>query len=489
MGPRITAVAIAAILLLTACTRGTSQNAKASPRQVPSPTKVAWTACGAFQCGTVTVPLDYAHPENGTIGIAVIRKPATDTADRIGSVLTNPGGPGASGVQFLRDNASSMAALNVRFDLVGFDPRGIGGSSPVRCLDGPQEDTFNALDSVLDDPVEKQTLIDADKNFAAGCQQRSAKVLPFLDTPNAARDMDVIRAALGDDKLTYLGFSYGTFLGQHYAHLFPTHIRALALDGVVDPNLSANDLLLAQVGGFEKNLQAFLADCRSRSSCTYGRSGDPGVKLTALMQRIDTNPMPVGNRALTRALALIGVLTALYDQSSWTYLDRALTVAEQGNGAVLLSFSDLYLGRNADGSYNNENDANYAVNCLDRPVPTDVATYDALGPAFAKASPLFGPATQYSNLACAYWPVKPTGSVGPITADGAPPILLVGGTNDPATPYAWAVAVHQSLAGSVLLTRNGNGHVSYFASTCAETIEDSYLINLKVPADGSTCSS
>jgi len=301
--------------------------------------------------------------------------------------------------------------------------------------------------------------------------------------------MDVIRAALGDDKLTYLGFSYGTFLGQHYAHLFPTHIRALALDGVVDPNLSANDLLLAQVGGFEKNLQAFLADCRSRSSCTYGRSGDPGVKLTALMQRIDTNPMPVGNRALTRALALIGVLTALYDQSSWTYLDRALTVAEQGNGAVLLSFSDLYLGRNADGSYNNENDANYAVNCLDRPVPTDVATYDALGPAFAKASPLFGPATQYSNLACAYWPVKPTGSVGPITADGAPPILLVGGTNDPATPYAWAVAVHQSLAGSVLLTRNGNGHVSYFASTCAETIEDSYLINLKVPADGSTCSS
>src|SRR6266700_1281996 len=454
MGPRITAVAIAAILLLTACTRGTSQNAKASPSQVPSPTKVAWTACGAFQCGTVTVPLDYAHPENGTIGIAVIRKPATDTADRIGSVLTNPGGPGASGVQFLRDNASSMAALNVRFD-----------------------------------PVEKQTLIDADKNFAAGCQQRSAKVLPFLDTPNAARDMDVIRAALGDDKLTYLGFSYGTFLGQHYAHLFPTHIRALALDGVVDPNLSANDLLLAQVGGFEKNLQAFLADCRSRSSCTYGRSGDPGAKLTALMQRIDTNPMPVGNRALTRALALIGVLTALYDQSSWTYLDRALTVAEQGNGAVLLSFSDLYLGRNADGSYNNENDANYAVNCLDRPVPTDVATYDALGPAFAKASPLFGPATQYSNLACAYWPVKPTGSVGPITADGAPPILLVGGTNDPATPYAWAVAVHQSLAGSVLLTRNGNGHVSYFASTCAETIEDSYLINLKVPADGSTCSS
>jgi pimeloyl-ACP methyl ester carboxylesterase len=199
--------------------------------------------------------------------------------------------------------------------------------------------------------------------------------------------------------------------------------------------------------------------------------------------------MPVGNRALTRALAVIGVLTPLYDQSAWPYLDRALTLVEQGNASVLLSFADLYLGRNTDGSYNNENDANYAVNCLDRPVPSDVAAYDALGPAFAKASPFFGPATQYSNLACAYWPVKPTGSAGPITADGAPPILLVGGTNDPATPYAWAQAVHQSLAGSVLLTRNGNGHVSYFASSCAETIEDSYLINLKLPAEGYTCTS
>jgi hypothetical protein len=243
------------------------------------------------------------------------------------------------------------------------------------------------------------------------------------------------------------------------------------------------------VVGFEQNLQAFLADCRARTSCSYGRSGDPGTKLNALMQRLDSNPMPVGNRALTRALAIIGVLTPLYDQSSWPYLDRALTLVDQGNASVLLAISDLYLGRNADGSYSNENDANYAVNCLDRPVPSDVAAYDALGPTFAKASPFFGPATQYSNLTCAYWPVKPTGSAGPITADGAPPILLVGGTNDPATPYSWAQSVHQSLAGSVLLTRTGNGHVSYFASSCAQTIEDSYLINLKLPADGHTCSS
>jgi pimeloyl-ACP methyl ester carboxylesterase len=301
--------------------------------------------------------------------------------------------------------------------------------------------------------------------------------------------MDQIRVAVGDSKLTYLGFSYGTFLGQWYAHLFPTHVRALSLDGVVDPNLSANDLLLAQVVGFEQNLQAYLAGCPSRSSCTFGRTGDPRATLMALMQSLDTNPLQVGNRQLTRALGILGVLTPLYDPSSWTFLDQGLATALQGNGRLLLAFADLYLGRAADGSYDNQNDANFAVNCLDRPVPSDVASYDALGPEFAKASPLFGPATQYSNLPCAYWPAKPTQQAGPLSADGAPPILLVGGTNDPATPYAWAKAVSQELAGSVLLTRQGNGHVSYDKSVCAQRAEDAYLIDLTLPAAGTVCTS
>jgi len=266
-------------------------------------------------------------------------------------------------------------------------------------------------------------------------------------------------------------------------------VRALSLDGVIDPTLSANDLLLAQVVGFEKNLQAFLADCKARTTCQFGRSGDPGAKLLALMQQLDANPMQVGNRTLTRALAVIGVLTPLYDPGSWSFLDQGLTAAEQGNGRLLLGFSDLYLGRNADGTYSNETDANFAINCLDRPVPTDVTTYDQLGPAFAQASPLFGPATQYSNLGCAYWAVKPTGQPGPLTADGAPPILLVGGTNDPATPYAWAQAVSHQIAGSVLLTRQGDGHVSYDKSTCAQQAEDNYLINLTLPAAGTVCTS
>jgi len=439
----------------------------------------------------VKVPLDYAHPDADAINIALIRKPAIDRSNRIGSVLTNPGGPGASGVEFLRNEASSMSALNRRFDLIGFDPRGVGASAPVRCLDGPQEDAFNALDSVLDDPQEKDAVIQADKDFAAGCQRKSAKVLPFVDTASTARDMDLIRQAVGDEELTYLGFSYGTYLGQMYGHLFPTHVRALALDGVLDPTLSANDLLLAQIVGFEQNLQAFYADCRARKSggnpCRYGQSGDPQTKLNALMARLDVNPMRVGTRSLTRGLAVIGVLTPLYDESTWTLLDQALALADQNNGSLLLRFADIYLGRNGNGTYDNQTDANYAINCLDHPVPADIAAYDALGPEFAKASSLFGPATQYSNLLCAYWPIKPKLEPGPLTANGAPPIFLIGGTGDPATPYQWAQAVNKQIPNSVLLTRRGNGHTSYDASSCAHGLIDAYMINLTLPAQGTVC--
>jgi pimeloyl-ACP methyl ester carboxylesterase len=437
------------------------------------------------------VPLDYAHPNNGSFGIALIRKPAIDQANRLGSVLTNPGGPGASGITFLRVEAPAMKNVNQRFDLVGFDPRGVGQSSPVRCLDGPQEDAFNALDVVLDDPQEKQAAIQAAKAFDAGCEQLSAQILPYVDTVSAAKDMEVMRSALGDTKLTYLGFSYGTYLGQTYAHLFPTHVRALALDGVVDPSLSANDLVVTQAASFELNLQAFLADCTARKTssppCLYAQTGDPATKLNALINRLDASPLPVGSRLLTRALAMIGISYPLYDQGAWRYLDQGLTLADQGKGAILLVLSDLYFERNSNGTYTNANDANYAINCLDRPAPTDIAAYDRLGPAMAKVSPVFGPAFQYSDLACAYWPVKPTGHPGPLTADGAPPILLVGGTNDPATPYAWAQSVNQQLARSVLLTRQGNGHTSYDASACAHRAMDAYLIDLTLPPPGTVC--
>ena len=463
---------------------------------MPTPVagNIAWTSCGGgFQCGTVQVPLDYAHPDAGTIDIALNRKPATIPSQRIGSLLVNPGGPGASGIDFLVAFAPALAFLNRSFDLVGFDPRGIGRSAPVRCLDGPHMDAFVALDGVLDDPQEKAAAVQADKDFAAGCEQLSGRVLPFVDTVSAARDMDVMRAALGDDKLTYLGFSYGTYLGEHYAHLFPTHIRALVLDAVLDPSLSADALNISQAAAFQQNLNAFVADCNAHKSaaprCAFAQSGDPASKIDALMQRLDATPMPVGSRQLTRALFETAVGAELYDQASWPDLDLGLTQADKGQGSLLMSFADSYLMRNPNGTYANEIEANYAVNCLDHPTSTDLSAYDNLASAYAQASPFFGPSFQYSNLPCAYWPAKPTGQTGPLNVVGAPPILLVGGTNDPATPYAWAVAAHNQIAGSILLTRNGNGHGSYGVSVCATVAEITYLVNLTLPADGTVCSS
>jgi hypothetical protein len=258
----------------------------------------------------------------------------------------------------------------------------------------------------------------------------------------------------------------------------------------VDPALSPGDIVLAQLNGFERNYQAFLADCHARKSaakpCAYAQSGDPGTKLNAFMQRLDANPMPVGGRMLTRGLALNGFIFGLYYQWAWPYLDLGLTSADRGDGRVLMALADQLWQRSSDGTYSNFMDAISAVDCLDRPVPSDIAYYDQLGPAFAKISPLLGPVFQYTNLGCAYWPVKATGHAGPLTADEAPPILVVGGTNDPATPFAWAQAVNQQLARSILLTRAGNGHTSG-DNPCANAAEEAYLISLKLPAPGTVC--
>ncbi len=478
------------VVVATACTRSSTSAAKFSPTGSTSVEKIQWSGCGGgFQCGTVAVPLDYSKPNGETIKIALNRKPATDTAHRIGSLLTNPGGPGASGIDFLKSQASTLSKLNTRFDLIGFDPRGTGQSWPIRCLTGSQEDAFNALDSVLDDPIEKAAAIQANKDFAAGCEEMSGTMLPYVDTPSVARDMDRIRAALGDSKLTYLGFSYGTYLGEWYAHLFPSHVRALTLDGVLDPAMSANDFLLLQIKGLQSNLAAFAADCKAKTSCQFGRSGDPMQKIVTLLNQLDDHPLQVGNRQLTRALALYGIGVTLYDTSGWPYLDGALTTAVQGNGTLLLELSDAYLGRKSNGSYDTETDSNIAINCLDHQVPNDIASYDALGPAFASASPVFGAAFQYGNLICANWPVPVKTPSGPLTVDGAPPILLVGGLDDPITPYQLAQNVTQEISGSVLLTRRGYGHTSYGTSACASAAIDAYFLELTVPAGGTVCQS
>lgn len=454
-----------------------------------TPAPAGWKFCrDGFLCRTIQVPLDYDDPHGKQISLALLRKEAIDSRHRIGSVLMNPGGPGDSGNQFLRDSVDTFGRLNQRFDLVSWDPRGVGDSTPFTCLDGPHLDAYLALDSVLDDPQEKAAYIQANKDFADGCRHRSGDLLPFMDSETMARDMDSVRAAVGDSKLTYLGFSYGTYLGEWYAHLFPTRVRALAFDGVVDPNATGGADPIGQVEGFQNNLDAFFAYCRSHSTCAYARTGDPSRKLIAAVSRLDSAPLGVGSRQLTRSLALDGVIGALYDEGSWQDLDDALTALDAGDGRKLLDLADYENQRNPNGTYANEvNGANLATNCLDSEVPVDIAEYDRLGPELAKASPLFGLASQYSALQCVYWPVGPKNQLMRLTIDDTAPILLVGATNDPATPYDDAVSVSHEIPGSVLLTREGNGHTSYFDSQCIQDAEDAYLIDLTLPAKGTVC--
>lgn len=472
-----------------ACTRN-SPSATTTPTPSLAVGTINWSGCGqGFECGTLSVPLDYSNPGARKISLSLIKKPKTGSAPRIGTVLYNPGGPGESGVDYLR-NDDSINGLAQHFDVVAWDPRGVGASTPVTCVDNATLDTYLALDGVLDDAQEKSDAVQADKDFAAGCEKRSGSLLPFMDSASTARDMDQIRAAVGDAKLTYIGFSYGTYLGQWYAHLFPTHVRALALDGVVDPGVSANDANLRQVVGFEQNLQAFLSDCRSKPTCLYGRSGDPAAKLNALMARLDTTPIPVGSRQLTRNLAMTGVLQSLYGQDLWPYLDQALVAADRGDGRILLFLADFYNKRNSDGTYTNLINGAYASTfCLDFPSPANVSYYDALTSSYQQASAFFGAWFQYSNLQCGLWPAHLKGSHTPLPINDAPPILLVGGTNDPATPYADSQSVNRQISGSVLLTRQGNGHTSYGSSPCSHAATDAYLISLTLPAAGTTCAS
>jgi len=481
-GPSRQLVAAALIVLLLIAAAGAFL---ALQHFVTTPSTV-WGGCGGeFQCATVKVPVDYSNPSTGSIDVAVIRKPATDRSHRIGSLLF--AGP-AAGIDFLRNVSAYYNTLNSRFDLVAFDQRGFGRSAPVRCLNDAQIDAINAVDTVLDDPREQQVLIQADQALAQACQQKSGRMLPFVDTASAARDLDAIRAALGESKISFFGYGYRTFLGQMYAHLYPTHLRAMALDGVVDPATPPIEDWRLRAAGYEASLQAFLANCRATPGCTLAQAGDPAARLATLMQTVDQKPLRVGTRTLSRSLAIAGLMFGL-DPHMWTRLASVLNDAAAGDGSGLLGFADQFYSRNPDGTYSTYPEPYTAQFCVDRQVASNVRDYQLLGPAMSEASPIFGPAFQYVPLVCAYWPAKARSAPGPLPAPGAPPALLVGGTHDPYYPFAGAQAVARELPGSVLLTRDGYGVFSYINSFCARAAVNAYLMQLVLPAPGTVCES
>ncbi|WP_327695665.1 alpha/beta hydrolase [Streptomyces sp. NBC_00459] len=498
-----TLLAVAA-LLVSACSTGSSTSAassSAAPTGLASyyAQKLSWRSCGVpgFQCATMKAPLDYAAPAEGDVRLAVSRKKATGKGRPLGSLLVNPGGPGGSAVGYVQAYAGIgyPAEIRARYDMVAVDPRGVARSEPVECLDGRGMDAYTQTDTTPDNERETDELVGAYKKFAEGCGSSSPNLLRHVSTVEAARDMDILRAVLGDRRLTYVGASYGTFLGATYAGLFPDRVGRLVLDGAMDPSLPARRLNLDQTAGFETAFDAFAKDCVRQRDCPLGtEESKVGTNLKAFFDRLDTAPIPAGDadgRQLGEALATTGVIAAMYDESTWPQLRESLTSAMRDkDGAGLLLLSDSYYERDADGRYSNLMFANAAVNCIDLPAaytgPDQVR--DAL-PSFEKASPVFGEVMAWASLSCAYWPVRPTGEPHRIEAKGAAPIVVVGTTRDPATPYPWAQSLSRQLSSARLLTYEGDGHTAYGrGSDCVDDTINAYLLRGTRPAAGKRCS-
>lgn len=505
------ATAGAALLLVTAVLTGCDdgpappQSSKgSSPRASEESSKASgappaldWKRCEApeggtepgpgWRCATLDVLLDHAAPDSGTIGIALIRKAATRKSERLGSMLFNFGGPGGSGVGILPRAAGSYRELNTRYDLVGFDPRGVAASSGVHCRsDKDQETAYREVDMTPDTPAEEAAFIADGRDFGAGCARLSGTVLPHVGTANAARDMDAIRRALGDEKLSYFGISYGTELGGTYAHLFPERVGRVVLDAVVDPTADSVGHARNQATGFQRALENYLKD----------RGQDPAAgtrRIAALLERIDRDPLPTSSgRELNESLAVIGIVKPLYSRSGWPTLTAALDEAEdRGRGDRLLELADAYNGRDGSGHYDTQNHSQRAISCADARARPTAAEARALLPEFRKLSPVFGPFLAWDTAGwCAHWPVEGEHDTPEASAPGAAPVLVVGTTGDPATPYEGARRMADELGDGVgvMLTNKGEGHGSYGVSPCVTSIVDAYFLEGKVPADGRTCS-
>ncbi|MFI5966347.1 alpha/beta hydrolase [Streptomyces asoensis] len=449
----------------------------------------------AWQCATMQAPLDWDDPEGDTIGIALIRARASgDESRRIGSLIFNFGGPGGSGVSTLPAFGDEYAVLRTRYDLVSFDPRGVGRSAGVRCENDRQLDAYFQQDGTPDDAAERTALLAHTKDFNAACEKNSARMLPHVRTTDAARDMDLMRQVLGDDRLYYFGISYGTELGGVYAHLFPRHVGRAVFDAVVDPTQDAEQSSLGQARGFELALDNFAAHCASGTQdCPVGDTAqDVENRIADLLRTLDKKPLPgIFPRLLTQSAATNGIAQALYSQDFWEYLTEGLEQAYSGDGKVLMLLSDLMNGRSENGEYSNITAANVSINCADDKPRHSTAQVQEKLPRFRAASPVFGDFLAWSLVGCTHWPVPGAADHPDVGAPGSAPILVVGNTGDPATPYEGARKMVDALGRGVgvELTYKGQGHGAYGSkNTCVQSAVNGYLLDGKVPAAGTVCS-
>jgi pimeloyl-ACP methyl ester carboxylesterase len=483
----------------TAPSSSTSSPSTSSGASSFTPKPLSWHTCTAsegptqagYQCAELTVPLDPSSPGK-TIQLGLDRHVATGP-DKVGALLVNPGGPGESAVDELPDLVKMLGTdLQQRFDVVGFDPPGVGHSAPITCLSQSAYAQYLHEDPAPPGPNGFSLAVSEDKAFAQGCQKMSGTELAHVSTIDAARDMEYVRQALGEGKLNYLGFSYGTFLGATYAGMYGGDIRSMVLDGAIDPSVAITPFLMEQAKSLDTEFDAFAQACQNDTTCAWHDGGGGGGNLVTafqqLMARVRQTPIPVGNRSVGPSELLYGTVAGLYSTQSWPFIYQALAAAETGDGSLILEAFDDYVGRNPNGTFDNSLEAENAVNCLDDPAPSAAALQADL-PAFTAAAPVFGPSTVYGELSCTEWPVPANDAPHLITAPQAPPIVVVGSTGDPVTPYAGAQHLAQQLTHGVLLTRDGSGHTGYGASTCVQTNVDTYLLTLQTPPVGTVCPS
>ncbi|MET8295198.1 alpha/beta hydrolase [Streptomyces sp. NPDC005180] len=514
---RTAALAVAALLAvpaLAACGGGGAPATMKSPAPSGTPSaappaalpaaltgqKPAWAPCPApsaaqgggkapgegWECATMKAPLDYAEPGGETLDVALIRKKATDAGKRLGSLVYNFGGPGASGVRTLPHAADEYGKLGAVYDLVSFDPRGVGGSAPVVCLDDKALDEGPGPSG--DDPLAPV------RTYTQACRRNADKVLPHVGTADTARDMDLLRQVLGDPKLNYFGISYGTQLGGVYAHLFPKNVGRTVFDAVVDPSADELHAGLGQAKGFQQALEHAMEYCREKyaAQCPTGAGAAEGnQRISELLEKLDKDPAPTrGGRKLTSDVALTGIAATLYDKRTWDYLVQSLAELRRlGTGNNLLAIADAYSGRGQDGRYDNTDAAHTAIGCADTSHRYTVQEMRAQEPAFRSASPVFGPFMAKGLLACSEWPVRGTADTPQVAAAGAAPILVIGNTGDPATPVEGAKRMADALGRGVgvNLTVKGEGHGVYGENTCATEAVDAFLTGGTLPADGTVC--
>jgi pimeloyl-ACP methyl ester carboxylesterase len=442
--------------------------------------RVEWSPCGGddrAECGTLEVPLDHDNPSGDTITLSLSRVPAADETRRVGALLVNPGGPGGTGVDFARLFPFPTEIRN-RFDIIGFDPRGVGASSGLTC-GGDLVEQFLAIDSDPDAPDEQAALDRSAQAVADDCQIQDGDVLPYVGTVNVVRDMDAIRQALGEDQISFLGFSYGTRLGALYAEMFPERTRAIVLDGVFDPAHDLVEWLTEQAGGFDRAVADVFAACPQDPSC-------PPIGAAAaydqILTQVEATPLPAGSdRLLGPGDLATAALYVTYDEGGWPELYLGLSEALAGDGTRLYDLTDSYRSFGSFTQY-------AAVMCVDSAHPVGPTEFQAFAASVEAVSPRFGAAVANELLPCAYWPVSEVGNPQPVVAPAAPPILVVGNTGDAATPYEQAQRVADTLASGVLLTHEGAGHTSFRSgSSCVDAAVDAYLLDLVVPPEGTVC--